>query len=67
MWFLENRIPNLGEVRGKVIMLSRFGGDGAGWDNRLEGMGIHPPTWPDSLKSGFSYQLKDTTVRMHDW
>jgi 1-phosphatidylinositol phosphodiesterase len=25
MWFLKNRIPKLGEVRGKVIMLSRFG------------------------------------------
>lgn len=67
MWFLENRIPNLGEVRGKVTMLSRFGGNGAGWENGLEGMGIHPTTWPDSLKSGFSYQLKDTLVRMHDW
>ena len=67
MWFLENRIPNLGEVRGRVVMLSRFGGNGAGWDHGLEGMGIHPTKWPDSLKEGFSYQLKDTLVRMHDW
>ena len=53
MWFLENRIPKLGEVRGKVIMFSRFGGDGAGWENGLEGLGIHPTTWPDSEKNGF--------------
>ena len=35
MWFLENRIPQLGEVRGKVILFSRFGGDGEGWENGL--------------------------------
>lgn len=40
MWFLDDRVPTLGEVRGKVVMLSRFGGDGAGWDNGLEGIGI---------------------------
>ena len=67
MWFLENRVPRLGEVRGKVIMFSRFGGDGAGWDNRLEGMGIHPTTWPDSRKEGFEWTCKDTVVRTHDW
>lgn len=25
-WFLENRVPKLGEVRGKGILMSRFGG-----------------------------------------
>jgi 1-phosphatidylinositol phosphodiesterase len=25
-WYLENRIPSLGEVRGRAILLSRFGG-----------------------------------------
>lgn len=67
MWFLENRVPQLGEVRGKVIMLSRFGGDGTGWENGLEGMGIHPTTWPDSLKEGFQWTCKDTLVRTSDW
>ncbi|KAL5533395.1 hypothetical protein ACEPAF_5171 [Sanghuangporus sanghuang] len=67
MWFLEDRIPQLGEVRGKVIMLSRFGGDGSGWENGLEGMGIHPTTWPDSLKEGFQWTCKDTLVRTSDW
>ncbi|KAL5511922.1 hypothetical protein ACEPAH_5140 [Sanghuangporus vaninii] len=67
MWFLEDRIPQLGEVRGKIIMLSRFGGDGSGWENGLEGMGIHPTTWPDSLKEGFQWTCKDTLVRTSDW
>ena len=67
MWFLENRIPKLGEVRGKVIMLSRFGGDGEGWENGLEGLGIHPTTWPDSEKNGFEWELKGTIIKTHDW
>ncbi|KAJ3776115.1 PLC-like phosphodiesterase [Lentinula raphanica] len=65
--FLENRIPKLGEVRGKVVFLSRFGGDGAGWENGLEGLGIHPTTWPDSEKNGFTWECKDVHVRTHDW
>ena len=67
MWFLENRIPTLGEVRGKVILFSRFGGDGAGWPQGLEGLGIHPTTWPDSKKEGFEWVLKSTRVRTQDW
>ncbi|TDL27647.1 PLC-like phosphodiesterase [Rickenella mellea] len=67
MWFFENRIPSLGEVRGKVVLLSRFGGDGNEWENGLEGLGIHPTAWPDSEKFGFSWQCKDTLVRTHDW
>lgn len=67
IWFLENRIPLLGEVRGKVILFSRFGGDGTGWDGGLEGLGIHPTTWPDSAKDGFTWECKDTLVRTHDW
>ncbi|KAJ3981218.1 PLC-like phosphodiesterase [Lentinula detonsa] len=65
--FLENRIPKLGEVRGKVVLLSRFGGDGAEWENGLEGLGIHPTTWPDSKKDGFTWECKDVHVRTHDW
>ncbi|KAF8164017.1 PLC-like phosphodiesterase [Pholiota molesta] len=57
MWFLENRIPKLGEVRG----------NGAGWEGGLEGLGIHPTTWPDSQKEGFEWELKGTRVRTHDW
>ncbi|KAF9553828.1 PLC-like phosphodiesterase [Agrocybe pediades] len=67
MWFLENRIPTLGEVRGKVVMFSRFGGNGAGWERGLEGIGIHPTTWPDSAKEGFEWELRGTLVRTQDW
>lgn len=67
MWYLDNRIPTLGEVRGKCVMFSRFGGDGAEWDGGLEGLGIHPTTWPDSAKEGFTYDIKNTLVRTHDW
>lgn len=67
MWFLENRIPTLGEVRGKVILFSRFGGDGTGWEKGLEGLGIHPTNWPDSPPDPFYWQCKDTAVRTHDW
>ncbi|KAI9511337.1 PLC-like phosphodiesterase [Russula earlei] len=67
MWFLQNRIPNLGEVRGKAIMFSRFGGDGAEWEGGLEGMGIHPTNWPDSAREGFTWMCKDVLVRTQDW
>ncbi|EIW85462.1 PLC-like phosphodiesterase [Coniophora puteana RWD-64-598 SS2] len=64
MWHLDERIPTLGEVRGKAVMFSRFG-NGTGWANGL--MGIHPTTWPDSDKSGFSWNCGDTLVRTADW
>ncbi|KIK54535.1 hypothetical protein GYMLUDRAFT_77051 [Collybiopsis luxurians FD-317 M1] len=67
MLYLENRIPRLGEVRGKVILMSRFGGNGAEWENGLEGLGIHPTTWPDSEKDGFTWECKNVHVRTHDW
>jgi 1-phosphatidylinositol phosphodiesterase len=67
IWFFENRIPLLGEVRGKVVLFSRFGGDGSGWEGGLEGLGIHPTTWPDSEKYGFEWNCKQTLVRTHDW
>lgn len=67
MWFLDNRIPTLGEARGKVVMFSRFGGAGDGWEGGLEGIGVHPTKWPDSAKDGFSWVCKNTTVRTHDW
>jgi 1-phosphatidylinositol phosphodiesterase len=67
LWFLENRIPTLGEVRGKAIMFSRFGRNGEGWKGGLEGIGIHPTTWPDNRREGFEWMLKDTRVRTQDW
>lgn len=66
-WFLENRVPSLGEVRGKIVLFSRFGEDGEGWEGGLEGLGIHPSRWPDSEELGFTWFCKNTLVRTHDW
>ncbi|WVF70752.1 hypothetical protein IAT40_005546 [Kwoniella sp. CBS 6097] len=75
-WWLEERIPFLGEVRGKGILLSRFdrGKDtesnekGGEWDCAWPGgMGIHPYRWPDSVKEGFEWHCAGTTVRTQDW
>ncbi|KAF9265821.1 PLC-like phosphodiesterase [Marasmius fiardii PR-910] len=64
LFYLEDRIPRLGEVRGKVVMFSRFNG----WDAWEGGkLGIHPTTWPDSERKGFSWDCKGTHVRTHDW
>ncbi|KAJ7611608.1 PLC-like phosphodiesterase [Roridomyces roridus] len=63
MWFLESRIPALGEVRGKAVMFSRFG-RGDEWKT---GMGIHPTYWPDSEMDGFTWMCNETTVRTNDW
>lgn len=67
MWFLENRVPCLGDVRGKVVLFSRFGGDGEGWEGGVEGIGMHPTNWPDSEREGFTWECKNTLVRTHDW
>lgn len=66
VWYLENRVPTLGEVRGKIILFSRFG-TGVGWAGGLAGMGISPMVWPDSDSSGFQWSVGDTTFKMQDW
>jgi 1-phosphatidylinositol phosphodiesterase len=45
-WFLEDRVPRLGEARGKIVMLSRFVIHPS---YNLPG-GISPPIWPNDLK-----------------
>ncbi|OCF38558.1 hypothetical protein I317_07668 [Kwoniella heveanensis CBS 569] len=69
-WFLEERIPTLGEVRGKGILLSRFDrsadAEKGDWEWE-EGMGIHPSRWPDSREEGFEWDCAGTTVRTQDW
>jgi 1-phosphatidylinositol phosphodiesterase len=66
MWFLESgRVPKLGEVRGRCVLLSRFGGTSEGWPND-RGLGIHPVSWPDSVK-GFEWWYEKTLIRVQDW
>jgi 1-phosphatidylinositol phosphodiesterase len=62
MWFTQsNRIPMLGEVRGRCVLFSRFG------DPDGEGLGIHPDRWPDSVPQGFEWMCRETAVRVSDW
>ena len=67
MWYLDNKIPTLGHVRGKAVMFSRFCADEETWGSGEEGVGIHPTKWPDSRKEGFMWPCKNTIVRTHDW
>ncbi|PWY98028.1 PLC-like phosphodiesterase [Testicularia cyperi] len=61
-WYLGVNVPKLGEVRGKIVLVSRFGKS-----NEQPG-GIHPLIWPDSSSSIFSYQLPSSqTVLTQDW
>ena len=62
MWFLDHRIPCLGEVRGKAVMFRRFGGN---WEKGANG--ICPPIWPDSAREGFEWECDATLVRTQDW
>jgi 1-phosphatidylinositol phosphodiesterase len=77
-WFLEPRVPKLREVRGKGILMSRFGGgsgpDGSGpWEedvdpwNKETKMGWKPTRWPDSVIDGFTWEIGETQVRTQDW
>ncbi|KAF9521184.1 hypothetical protein BS47DRAFT_1286404 [Hydnum rufescens UP504] len=66
-WYLENRIPRLGEVRGKIVMCSRFSDVGAGWPGGDDGLGIRPTTWPDNAKDGFEWYCGSVRVQTHDW
>ena len=62
MWFTQsNRIPMLGEVRGRCVLFSRFGEPGQG------GLGIHPDRWPDSAREGFDCMCGEAAVRVSDW
>ena len=64
-WFLENRIPTLGEVRGKGMVLTRFDSTGDdGWEK--VGMGVRG-SWPDSRREGFTWDSGGTEVRIQDW
>ncbi|SPO30604.1 related to 1-phosphatidylinositol phosphodiesterase precursor [Ustilago trichophora] len=61
-WYLGTGMPKLGDVRGKIVLISRFGSSDS------QPGGIHPPIWPDSSNSPFNYTLPDgTTVMTQDW
>lgn len=43
-WLLDARVPTLGQARGKIVLMSRYGSS-----NDQVG-GIHPSYWPNNLK-----------------
>jgi len=52
-WFTENRIPILGEVRKRVVLIRRFAIDESLRDeNNGAGFGIDAESWPDNCADG---------------
>jgi len=52
-WFTENRIPTLGEVRKKIIIIRRFGlDDSLKGENNGTGFCIDAESWPDNCADG---------------
>lgn len=52
-WWTEPRVPKLGEARGRIVIMRRFGLAGElkkCWDNR--GFGIDAHGWPDNCEDG---------------
>ncbi|SOV03472.1 related to 1-phosphatidylinositol phosphodiesterase precursor [Ustilago sp. UG-2017a] len=61
-WHLGTGMPKLGDVRAKIVLLSRFG------SSTSQPGGIHPPIWPDSSPTPFAYTLPDgCKVVTQDW
>jgi 1-phosphatidylinositol phosphodiesterase len=52
-FYLDNRIPTLGEVRGKIVVVRRFDLDGS--DPR----GLEPLTWQDNTTFDVTYSASD--------
>jgi 1-phosphatidylinositol phosphodiesterase len=52
-WFTENRIPTLGEVRSKIVLLRRFGIDSSlQGNNNGQGWAMDGESWPDNCADG---------------
>ncbi|RDW66279.1 hypothetical protein BP6252_09914 [Coleophoma cylindrospora] len=49
-WFTENRLPKLGEVRNKIVIIRRFGLDAS--LNGGNGWCIDAESWPDNCADG---------------
>lgn len=61
MWFTQNRVPTLGEVRGKIIFLNRLGCEFKGATDGL--CGINIASWPEQrerIYDPISTPSKDT-------
>ena len=63
-WYTEPRIPNLGEVRGKIVLIRRFGlDDSLRGEHGGRGFGIDASQWadntPDSLCGSGDVRVQD--------
>lgn len=50
IWYRENRIPELGEVRGKIVLLNRCSADANNDIYTDMNVGINLSSWPDQSK-----------------
>jgi 1-phosphatidylinositol phosphodiesterase len=52
-WFTDNRIPTLGEARGKILLIRRFAlDDSLKGENNGRGWAIDAESWPDNCADG---------------
>ena len=53
MWYTEQAIPQLGDVRGKIVLFNRFDGD--------SGLGLNCYDWPENTM----FTIDNETYRVH--
>ena len=64
-WYTENRVPTLGEVRGKIVLIRRCGVDKTVYDDALSGLNFS--VWPDQGSSDTAdYKTFDTESTIFD-
>ncbi|KAJ6779680.1 hypothetical protein PWT90_02728 [Aphanocladium album] len=64
-WYTEPRVPTLGEVRGKIVLMRRFGLDDdlrGEWDG--QGWGLDASAWPDNCEDG---EAGSCPIRVQDF
>jgi 1-phosphatidylinositol phosphodiesterase len=64
-WFTENRIPTLGEVRNKIVLVRRFNlDDSVKGEHNGQGIGLDASSWPDNCEDGL---CSSGTIRVQDF
>ena len=55
MWYTENRIPNIGEVRGKIVLMNRFAKAGTKLTDKNGGINL--TNFPDQGDNSCTFQI----------